>query len=411
MVDTSLVSYIQQQLKNGYDLNTIRSFLIKNGYAQGEVAGAIQSIQIQQQRQETPPSQQKMLVAYIKQYLQQGYSPQQIQATLLQKGYPPFTVQQAMISALKKPFSIPFPQLSKKMLLITLLSLLILLILAAIVWLYFHTELKEEPQIDFSISVDIDTLAPGDILYVTNDFIKFPEEREYPITIYYTISDEEMLTREDSWQISFDRTEPLERSIKYGLTSTIAPGEYELSAKMNYGSMSKQAYASFTVSVSEEELEAAEAEAVAKEQAAQEVEEAKEIEEEGAEETAEIPGEEAVTEEVEVLSERGVPTAEDYENYAAAKSLASTDAATAAVYCTAISAATKKDECYSAVGRTSGQKEYCEEIISDPTRDACYIDFAFNKGDYTVCDEIANPFIQQSCRQLEQVAAMQQTSS
>jgi hypothetical protein len=401
MVDTSLVTYMQQQLKNGYDINTIRSFLLKNGYPPAEVAAAIQSIQAQQQRQTAAPAQQKMLVGYIKQSLQQGYTPQQIQTTLLQRGYPSFIVQQAMSSALKKPFSIPIPHFSKKMLLITLLSLLILLILAAIVWLYLNTELKEEVEIDFEISIDIDTLAPGDILYVTNDFIRFPEEREYPITIYYTISDKETVTREDSWQISFDQTEPLERSVKYGLTRTIAPGAYELSAKMNYGSISKQAYDSFTISVDEEELEAAEA--AAQEQGVEEVgaEEGEEIK--TAEETEK---EEDVTEEVEVVSERGVPTAEDYENYAAAKSLASTDSTTAATYCTAISTASKKDDCYSAVARTSGQKEYCEEIISDPTRDSCYLGFAFNKGDYTVCDKIANPFSKQSCKQLEQAATL-----
>lgn len=393
MVDILLINYIEQQHKNGYDLNTIRSFLLKNGYPEKEVDAAIQQLQAQQQRQETLPGPQKMLVAYIKQYLQQGYAPQQIQTTLLQRGYAPFTIQQAMQSALKKPFSIPFPRISKKMLLILFLSLLILLTITAIVWLYFNIELKEEPQIDFAISIDMDTLAPGDILYVTNDFITFPEEREYPITIYYTINDKETGTREDSWQLSFDRTEPLERSVKYGLTKTIASGEYELSAKMNYGSMSKQAYDLFTVSISEEELEVAEAEATTQEQ-----------------ETTETPEEEAVPEEVEVVSERGVPTAEDYENYAAAKSLASTDATAAAEYCIAISTASKKDDCYSAVGRVSGQKEYCEEIVSDPTRDSCYLGFAFNKGDYTVCDEITNPFSKQSCRQLEQVAAIKTSS-
>lgn len=410
MVDTSLLNYIQQQRKNGYDLNTVRSFLLKNGYPQKDVDAAIQELQVQQQRQENYPAQQKMLVAYIKQYLQQGYAPQQIQTTLLQRGYAPFTIQQAMESALKKPFSIPLPQLSKKMLLILFLSLLILLTITTIVWLYFNIELEEEPQIDFAISIDRDTLAPGDILYVTNDFIAFPEEREYPITIYYTINDKETETREDSWQLSFDRTEPLERSVKYGLTKTIASGEYELSAKMNYGSMSKQAYDSFTVSISEAELEAAEAETTIQEQETQEGNEEKEREEEGAEETTEKLEEEAVPEEVEVVSERSAPTAEDYENYASAKSLASTDATAAAEYCTAIDAATKKDECYSAVARGSGQKEFCEEIVSDPTRDACYLDFAFNKGDYTVCDEIANSFIQQSCRQLEQVATIKTSS-
>ena len=94
---------------------------------------------------------------------------------------------------------------------------------------------------------------------------------------------------------------------------------------------------------------------------------------------------------------------DDYVNYNTAKELAATDAAGATQYCDSIVSATKKDECYWAVAKASGDKSYCGTIVADNTRDACWIGFAFDKNDYTVCDEIANPFIKQSCQQLEKV--------
>ena len=391
MVDVRLVNYIKEQLSHGYDINTIRTFLIKNGYGQGDVDSAIQYLQAGQKRSYDQPSQVKMLVSYVKQYLVQGYSPAQIEEWLVQKGYPEYTVQKAVTKALKKELGFRLP--SKKIILVIFLILLIIVSVAGIAWFFMNIDFKETTEVNYDVSIDIDTLAPGDVLYITNDFIDFPDERDYPITIYYTINDKNTLTREDSWQISFSRDEVLEKTTKYGLERTIPAGEYELNAKMNYGTTSKQAYAYFTITVDEEELIVAEEEVVKEESIP--------------EEQLIQDDEKIVEEEVEVTLEMNVITSNDFENYAIAKDLAGEDAVSASQYCEQIEYPSKKDECYSAVARNSGDKEYCAEVISDPTRDACYIDFAFNKGDYTVCGMIANPFIKQSCEQLEQVSQMQ----
>jgi hypothetical protein len=407
MVDIRLVNYIQQQVQVGYDLQTIRTFLLTNGYQQQAVDEAIQFIQ-KPQRPKKQPSQEQLLVTYIKKYMQQGYTAQQIQQTLLQRGYPPFTVQKAIKKATKKGFSLPhiaLPNVSKRTLLIIVLLILIIISILGIGWFFLNTDFSQEEDVNFDISVDIDTLAPGDILYITNDFINFPDDREYPITIYYTMSDRDTLTRADSWQISFDRDEVLTKSEKHGLERDITVGDYELNAKMSYGSTSIQAYAYFSISADEDALE--EAEQTAVNQESNNTETGDTTEQTETDGTTKIDETTDVDEVVEVTSEYEVISSDDFVNYATAKDLAETDAEGAAQYCMAINDATKKDECYSAVARNSGEKSYCTEVISDPTRDACLIAFAFNKNDFTVCPDIANPFIKQSCEQLEQVSMLQ----
>lgn len=406
MVDTSLVMYIKNQLQKGYDSATIRKFLLENNYPAQEVDAALQSMQQQ--------TAQQQLVQYIKQYLKQGYSAEQIRTYLLQYGYSPFVVQYALTEATKKRFAFPIPKLalpSRKTFFILFLILFVLAIIAATAWFFMNIKVEEaKPEITFGISVDKSTVAPGETLYITNDFSNLPSEREYKTTIYYSIVDATG-TQIDSWEISFDTDDAVVKNTKYALLPSIDPDDYVLEGKMVYGAVSKQEKTSFTVTISEEELVAAEEQAeeeAAKEKAITEevsVEEEVSEEEEREEEEAE---EVVVKQEVTIT---GIPTASDYQNYATAKELAATDAEGAAAYCEKISSLSKKDECYSAIARESKDKSYCEEIVSDPTRDSCWVSFAFNQQDYTVCAEIANPFIKQSCEQLEKVAALKEEST
>ncbi len=389
MVDSSLISYIQQQLRNGYDANTIKNALLQNNYPPQEIDAAFQALS------GVSPQQVQQLATYIKQNLAQGYSLQQIQQFLLQQGYPPAAVQQAFQKALKKPFKV-----STKSILIVFLSLLIIAIVAATAWFFMNIQTTTEPEISFGINVDLDAVAPGNMLYINNDFVNFPQTRQYPITIYYVLNDDTQ-TRIDSWQISMGATDPLLKNTKYSVSRTTTSGEYTIDATMNYGTISRQASTAFTVTASKEEIAAAEQRA--EEKAAEEAEEAEEQEEEETTETSET---------VETTYESTVPGQDDYKNLASAKEIAATDPTTAIGYCDLISTQTKMDECYWSVAKTSGDKTYCQTIVADHTRDACWIGFAFDKSDYTVCENIANPFIKQSCDQLKKVAelkAMQST--
>ena len=328
MVDGKLVTYIQQQLHNGFTLEVIRSALIQNGYPQQEVDEAISYIQhatktAPLQQQTEFQSQEKMLVSYIKQYIKQGYTYGQIERFLLQNRYSPTLVKQALADAEKKTFQISIP--SQKTLLIVFVMLLIAGALGATAWFFFNTEFKKDEAIDFSVTVDLDTLAPGETLSINNDFINFPDERKYPITLYYTINEKETLTRVDSWQLSFNINDPLKNE-KHIIARTIASGAYELDVKMNYGTTSNQATADFTVSIDKQALDAAEEEAAQKEQKTKETEK---IEETESEETSKETEQEQLSEVVETATEAYAVGADDYKNYAAAKEIAATDAANA----------------------------------------------------------------------------------
>ncbi|MBI5072467.1 hypothetical protein HZA99_01475 [Candidatus Woesearchaeota archaeon] len=415
MVDGKLTNYIQQQLHAGFSLEVIRTALLQGGYSSQEVDGAIAYVKeatknapLQQQTQFQ--QQEEMLVNYVRQYLKQGYTLQQIETFLLQNRYPPFIVQKAIADAQsqqRKGFSLPHISLpSPKFLLIVFLIFLIIAALAGTAWFFLNTTTSQEQPVDFSVTLDTDTLAPGETLYINNDFINFPSPRQYPITLYYTINDKETLTRVDSWQLSFDISDRLKNE-KHIILRTIAPAEYELDTKMSYGPTSKQTQAYFTVSTNEKEIAAAEQHAETQQAVSEQAAATTGTEE------AQVPTETTQPTETVVAATEKLATGEDdYVNYNTAKELAVTDGAGATQYCDLIVSATKKDECYWAVAKSSGDKSYCTTIVADNTRDACWIGFAFDKNDYTVCDEIANPFIKQSCQQLEKVNELkQQTSS
>ncbi len=401
MVDGRLTNYIQQQLHAGFSLEVIRNAMLQGGYAAQEVDAAIDYVQhatrtapLQQQTQFV--QQEEMLVNYVRQYLKQGYTLAQIQAFLLQNRYPPFIVEKAIADAQsqqKKGFSLPRLSLpTPKSLFIVFLILLIVAVVVGTAWFFLNTTPTTETPVDFDVTLDIDTVAPGDTLYINNDFINFPSKRIYPITLYYTINDKETLTRVDSWQLSFGITDSFKNE-KHTILRTIAPGDYELDVKMSYGTTSKDGQVDFTVSTNEEEIATAE----------QEAETTQATSEQTTETTPSETPQETTPETVVTTTEKLATGEDDYVNYNSAKELATTDAAGATQYCDLIILQTKKDECYWAVAKSSGDKSYCSTIVADNTRDACWVGFAFDKNDYTVCDEIANPFIKQSCQQLEKV--------
>jgi hypothetical protein len=415
MIDTRLLSYIQQQLQHGYDIAAIRTALLQGGYPQQAVDETIQYITHGQQAQPIHPqqtsqptfsSQQKeQLSNYCKQYLAQGYSVQQIQQFLLQNRYPPALIEEVLAVSQKKPFQFPKP--SGKTVMILFLVLFILGIIGAITWFFMNMGVEQTKEVDFDVSLDIDTVAPGETLYINNDFINFPEKRETSIQLYYTINEKETLTRVDSWQLSMGISDALIKSTKRTVLKTLDPGEYELNVKMNYASTSKQIYEYFTVSVDKEELQKAQEDAEQQEIVTEEEKEEEPTEQEISEQETETATEEETEEIVETTYETNVIGEDDYVNLAAAKELAETDSAAAAQYCELIQSLSKTDECYAAVARLSNDKSYCEEVVSDISRDACWMGFALNYGDYTVCENVENPYLKSNCKSQQKIAELQ----
>jgi len=87
-----------------------------------------------------------------------------------------------------------------------------------------------------------------------------------------------------------------------------------------------------------------------------------------------------------------------------AKEMAATSPDNAADYCAGQEDATTKDSCHLAVGEIAKQSKYCEPIVSLIKKDSCYTTAALN-GDYTVCTKMNDQYLRQSCFSLAQASA------
>ena len=93
-MNQQLANYIQQQLNLGYNIEAIKSFLIKQGYNQKEVEEAANSIM----QQKLAP-----LINYVKDGLSKGSDPDTIKSQLLAMGYQAPDINNALQDAQKKP--------------------------------------------------------------------------------------------------------------------------------------------------------------------------------------------------------------------------------------------------------------------------------------------------------------------
>ena len=71
-------------------------------------------------------------------------------------------------------------------------------------------------------------------------------------------------------------------------------------------------------------------------------------------------------------------------------------------YCLSINDERTKDKCYSTAAELKNNKALCEKIVRDSRKDSCYMNFVL-KGDYTVCDNVINRYLKKSCESLREL--------
>lgn len=62
-----------------------------------------------------------------------------------------------------------------------------------------------------------------------------------------------------------------------------------------------------------------------------------------------------------------------------------------------------KDTCYKDFATTNRNSDVCAKIVKDSKRDQCYMSFV-TKEDYTVCDKLVNKYLKQSCESLKKLS-------
>ena len=75
-------------------------------------------------------------------------------------------------------------------------------------------------------------------------------------------------------------------------------------------------------------------------------------------------------------------------------------------YCSKVVDERTKDVCLSNVAKIVGKSEICEDISKDSRKDSCYMNFVIDNKDYTVCDKVTNQYLRQSCESLKQLSKL-----
>ncbi len=77
-------------------------------------------------------------------------------------------------------------------------------------------------------------------------------------------------------------------------------------------------------------------------------------------------------------------------------------------YCTKIINARVKDLCYSNIAKNINDNTLCQYISTDSRKDSCYMTFVLDNKDYSVCGRISNKQLRQSCESLKQLNEISQ---
>ncbi len=440
MVDQRLVNYIQQQMQRGFDITAIRNNLIRSGYAQQVVdeatrfvysSGQQQTQRPQQQVQQPQQNQETQLLQTIKQWLSQGYDQNSITNYLIQQGYQQQQIQNALNQVMQKqPAKVKHEihVAPKSIAMIMAVVLFIAVIGGAGYYFLGINSAGYDELLDFTISIDNPSLLPGETLYFSNDFVNFGEKRRYDISVIYSITEKDTGELIDEWKEVFAIDTALTRNNKYLIPDDTTPGNYRLTAEVEYGDFIEDVFSNFKVYVETVEetcfdnLQNQDEEGIdcggvcdtcetcsdgLLNQDEEEVDcggvcDACEVEE------PIIEDEEVVDdEETETRVSTSTDTDSDADNVDLAKATASSNPAEAADYCEEIGDNSYYDKCYNEVAKASLESSYCSSIVSDSTRDSCYVYFAFDHSEYDVCDYIINPFVKQSCDQLAKINQIQ----
>ena len=79
-------------------------------------------------------------------------------------------------------------------------------------------------------------------------------------------------------------------------------------------------------------------------------------------------------------------------------------------YCTKIKDPQIRDLCYQSIAQEKNDAKLCEKITTDSRKDTCYTNYFLANKDYSVCGKITNKGMRDSCESLKMLNEMQQNS-
>jgi len=337
------------------------------------------------------------LQKYVRQLLQQGYSPESIKRTLVSSGHSPKTVDEVLSQRAVKV---------KPVLIIAgIIGILVISIMA-----YFFV-FPETKLISLQLTTQTKEVQTGGTLKFTS-ILKSPQEKEAQVILTYEIIDQKkkqiVLTEKEEAIVG----ESAQLLKNIDLPTSISSGTYMLRTIVQYDNNKDVKTALFSVKSSEKTKEIL-------------PNESKELVFEEAEYTCPLGCEDynpctndkcdkgvckhnTITpccgngkcesgETILNCAEDCSPKTKDSAKTQDEALIAGkTDIQRATVLCNSIPDPGDSDKCFSDLAKVSNKSTVCGGIQNIVSRDGCYIDFAYQE-DFTVCDQVNDEYLLRTC--------------
>ncbi len=392
MSDQSLAEYVGGLLRQGYTEEQVRASLRQHGYPQSLVDATFRALgqtgngPAPSARQ--PPSAANQIAAYLRTYLNQGYRVEQLRPYLLSQGYAAADVDAAIGAATGQPVirhevHMPGATVAK--------LALLLLIAAGLVFgiLYFRGAFagNESPA-----PVPSGGSTPARLLDVR---ISLDRTTVAPGgTVNAQIEATNMGAGNGRYDVAFSYqlvddagTPVVAATTTRAITTSISfsqPVTVPADAPEGRYAVEVSAdYGGSSPAVASQQLTV--------QQAAQPSQSANQ----SADETPQRP----MTPPIIIVTDQSDPTDEAT---AAAKA---GDSAKAEGICAGIKNQAKHDQCLTLISMTDGQASHCAAIIGDDERDSCYFSIIMN-GHYEYCSKLVSPDKRQLCANMEHIGSL-----
>jgi len=424
LANEQLVQYIKNQLQSGYGAEAIKQHLLQNSYPAEVIDISMQqalsdksqqqvqqSTQQQESKQQQPTSQQPsphtqqssgnpQLTQYIRQQLQQGYSQEMIEDSLLSKGYSHSMIQASMndinepVREVKHTIGISGSTI--------LLVIIIFLGIGLLGWGGYRLFSGEDKLLDYTIEIDNKEVELGGYLYYTNRFTNMGSKKSFDIIVEHKIENRKTNEVLDEWgeELAIDQL----HNVNSKRRIDAEPGEYILRGIVKYDDKTARAFDRFSVVESAVEPgPGTEPEPSCYDNMQNQGEE--DVDCGGPCDPCEEEKPEPQAEPI-IIDDSG----SDLDKITKVEMLGTTNPSESEKLCKGVVQNRRRDDCFLKLSNILNSSRYCQDIESDSKKDVCYMYFV-NQHDYDVCEYITNSYIQRSCFSLQQINSLINTDN
>lgn len=364
-INQQIYLFVQDSLKKGYDIYTIRNNLVKQ-YPLQEVDEVINIFLRQQQEQQ--------LKNYVNQQIALGFKPELIKSTLLQRGYNKDLVDSAFNNNITVRHEIHFP-------IKTVVIIISLLIISGAGYWFLNLR-QSEALLDVSVQSNSQEYLAGQEITYNIELINMGKSKRFDANVRYIITDvNDKILKSSSETLAVETK--ASSSGKIVLPSSLSAGTYYLKTIVTYGNNQK-------------------AESFTEFQIVDETSPAKTN-------TGETSNQDSTTGTgigSGGIIPRTTPQEKSFgETMTAIRHQAVNNSQGAINNCLKFSSQEQKDVCISQISYNTNKFNYCEQISAANIKDNCYLAFVIG-GNTQVCDKIIDETNKKYCNQIKIVKQM-----